>query len=415
VRHMPRPAVTTISPNTEIKRRRLGLESPARRGQYMSRGELADAINRAMADLYPADKIAHLLVDERWVGEMERGANRWPREPRRAALRRVFGVASDAALGLVKSRGTGDVRTDGALAAAPGATPVPGAAGVGAPMPTQWAGQRDSEGTGCARAQRYDISTAHPARRYNYWLGGKDNFPADRASGDLIAAAFPTVVSAAWENRAFLRRAVADVTRAGIRQILDIGCGLPVPGNTHEIAQRIAPETRVVYVDHDPLVMSYARALLCGDPRGRIGYLEADVRAPEELLEHSALASVLDLRQPVAVLLVAVLHFIHDDDEATRIVRSLARTLPSGSRLVISHATTDFSTAEERGQYEQMFAAGQIDARARTRQQVGRFFDGLELVEPGIVAVTQWRPDEPGRPRASPSEVAIYGAVGRVP
>ena len=260
-----------------------------------------------------------------------------------------------------------------------------------------------------------NTSVAHPARRYNYWLGGKDHFAADRESGDLLAAKFPTARIAALENRAFLRRSVRYLAEAGVRQFLDIGTGLPVPENTHEIAQRIAPESRVLYVDNDPIVMTHARALTVGTPQGRTGYLEADLRDPEMILGHSDLRAVLDLERPVALLLVAVLHFIHDDDQATAIVRRLLAALPRGSYLAVSNLTLDFAPPEQVALHEELLATGRTDARARSAAEFGRFFTGLQLVEPGVVAVSEWRPDRPAGERPSPTDVAIYGAVARLP
>jgi hypothetical protein len=261
--------------------------------------------------------------------------------------------------------------------------------------------------------RRIDTSVAHPARRYNYWLGGKDHFAADRESGDMFAAAFPSVRLAALENRAFLRRTVRFLAEAGVRQFLDIGTGLPVPDNTHEIAQRIAPESRVMYVDNDPIVMTHARALTVGSPQGRTGYLEADVREPSTILTDPAVRAVLDFDRPVALMLVAVLHFIHDDDQARSIVRQLLDALPSGSHLVISNMTMDLATPEVVAKHEEMYATGHSDARARTKAEFARFFDGLELVEPGIVVVSDWHPDRPADQRPTAAEVSIYGAVGR--
>jgi hypothetical protein len=260
-----------------------------------------------------------------------------------------------------------------------------------------------------------NTSVAHPARRYNYWLGGKDHFAADRESGDLLAAKFPTARVAALENRAFLRRTVSRLVTAGVRQFLDIGTGLPVPDNTHEIAQRLAPESRVLYVDNDPIVMTHARALTVGTPQGRTGYLEADLREPATILGHPDLRAVLDLDRPVALLLVAVLHFLHDDDQAAGVVRQLLDALPSGSYLVASNLTLDYAPPQQVAMHEELLASGRTDACARSAAQFGRFFAGLELIEPGIVAVSDWRPDRPADQRPSPADVAIYGAVGRLP
>ncbi|GIF19572.1 SAM-dependent methyltransferase [Actinoplanes tereljensis] len=260
---------------------------------------------------------------------------------------------------------------------------------------------------------RFDTSVAHPARRYNYWLGGKDHFAADRESGDLIVRAFPTARTAALENRAFLRRSVQFLAESGVRQFLDIGTGLPVPDNTHEIAQRIEPTARVLYVDNDPIVMTHSRALTIGSPTGRTGYVEADLRSPEVILGHPELRKVLDLREPVALLLVAVLHFLHDDAEAERVVGELLAALPSGSYLVASNLTLDYAPPEQVAKHEELLAAGRTDARARNRAEFATFFTNLELVPPGIVAVSDWQPSTDTRPTAA--EVSIYGAAARLP
>ncbi|MEV6925081.1 SAM-dependent methyltransferase [Dactylosporangium sp. NPDC051485] len=262
---------------------------------------------------------------------------------------------------------------------------------------------------------RIDTTVPHPARRYSYWLGGKDHFAADRESGDAIAAAFPAVVELARANRAFLRRAVRYLAESGIRQFLDVGTGLPAPDNTHEVAQRIAPESRVVYVDNDPIVMVHAQALLVGDPRGRTAYLEADVRDPDAILEHPELRATLDLDRPVALQLVAILHFVPDDEQVAAVVRRLVGALPSGSHLVLSHGTMDFSTPQGVAAYEKMYAAGGTDVRARSKATLQSYLTGLELVEPGIVPVADWRPDNPADPRPVSPDLGIYGLVARKP
>jgi len=260
-----------------------------------------------------------------------------------------------------------------------------------------------------------DTSVPQPARRYNYWLGGKDHFAADRESGDAIAEAFPVVVELARANRAFLRRAVRFLAEAGVRQFLDIGTGLPAPDNTHEVAQRVAPESRVVYVDNDPIVMTHARALMQGDPRGRTAYLEADVRDPAAILRNPILRDTLDLNQPVALLLVAVLHFLHDDDQTAGVVAQLLDPLPPGSYLVMTHGTMDFSTPAGVAAYEKMFAAGGTDVRARPRATVEGYFSGLQILEPGIVPVSDWRAEDPAADRPVSEDLGIYGVVGRKP
>jgi hypothetical protein len=258
-----------------------------------------------------------------------------------------------------------------------------------------------------------DTSVPHPARRYNYWLGGKDHFAADRASGDAIAEAFPVVVELARANRGFQRRCVEFLARSGIRQFLDIGTGLPAPDNTHEVAQRVDAQARVVYVDNDPIVMSHARALLHGDSRGRTAYIEADLRDPESILGHPALRETLDLTRPVGLLFVAVLHFVHDDAQAANAVKTLMDVLPAGSYLAISHGTMDFSSAAGVDAYEKMFAEGRTDVRARTQPEFRGFFDGTEIVEPGIVAVSDWRAEDLPSQRPVSTDLGIYAAVGR--
>jgi hypothetical protein len=262
---------------------------------------------------------------------------------------------------------------------------------------------------------RIDTSVPHPARRYNYWLGGKDHFAADRESGDAIAAAFPIVVHLARANRAFLARGVRFLAEAGVRQFLDIGTGLPAPDNTHEVAQGVAPESRVVYVDNDPIVMTHARALLQGDPRGRTAYLEADLRDPGAILRHPTLRETLDLREPVGLLLVAVLHFIRDDEQAASAVGELLAALPPGSGLVLSHGTMDFSTPEGITAYEKMYAEGRTDVRARPKSTIDAYLAGMEIADPGIVQVTDWRADDNPADRPVTEDLAIYAAVARKP
>jgi hypothetical protein len=261
-----------------------------------------------------------------------------------------------------------------------------------------------------------DTTVVQPARRYNYWLGGKDNFAVDRESGDLIAKTFPTVRTAAIENRRFLQRATEFLAaEVGVRQFLDIGTGLPTADNTHEVAQRIAPESRVVYVDNDPMVMMHAQALLTSSPEGRTAYLEGDLRRPESILDRPELRETFDLSQPVGLMLVAVLHFITGEDEARSIVRAMLDALPPGSYLVASNATKDFATPMGETVYQAMVAAGKLDIWLRTKADFGAIFDGLELVDPGVVVVSDWRADQEPKPRPEPADVSVYGAVGRKP
>jgi hypothetical protein len=266
-----------------------------------------------------------------------------------------------------------------------------------------------------AAAQGIDPNVAHPARRYNYWLGGKDNFAADRASGDELEKHFPKVRLGALANRAQLRRATRFLTEeAGIRQFLDIGTGLPTADNTHEVAQRHAPESRVVYVDNDPLVMVHARALLNSSPQGETAYIEADLNDPASILANPVLSGTLDLKQPVGLMLIAVLHFIHGDGAAKPIVSHLMDALPSGSFLVATHATSDFGTPEQQALYQQLIAQGRSDVWTRPRDEFAALFDGLELVEPGVVPASEWRP-EPGAEIPDRSDINVWTAVGRKP
>ncbi|WP_019631943.1 SAM-dependent methyltransferase [Actinomadura atramentaria] len=261
-----------------------------------------------------------------------------------------------------------------------------------------------------------DPTKAHPARRYNYWLGGKDNYAADRESAAIVASAFPTVRLAAVENRKFLRRAVTYLTAdAGIRQFLDIGTGLPSAGNVHEVAQAIAPESRIVYADNDPIVLVHARALLTSVPEGRTAYLDADLRDPEKIVRHPDLLRTLDLGRPVALMLVATLHFVTDDERPYEIFSTLREILPSGSHVVISHATDEYLTPEARAEADAANVRSGVPFRMRSRDEVLRFVDGLELVEPGIGSVVDWRPDEPVDERPSVEEVSMLCVVARVP
>ena len=256
----------------------------------------------------------------------------------------------------------------------------------------------------------FDTGVPHPARRYDYLLGGKDNFEADRTSAEAILKVFPTARVAARQNRQFLKRAVGFLAETGVRQFLDVGTGIPTTPNTHEVAQQVDPGSRVVYVDNDPIVLVHARALLTSSPQGRTAYLDADMREPETILKSDEVADTFDLARPVGLLLVAVLHFVEDDALATRIVRTLADGLPSGSYLVLSHVTGDLIDPET----ARKATAVAGDATARTRVRIEGFFDGLDLVDPGVTVVSQWRP-EPDEDLPSPADVSIFGGVARKP
>lgn len=270
-----------------------------------------------------------------------------------------------------------------------------------------------SGGNAESGADRFDSTVAHPARRYNYWLGGKDHFAADRASGDAIEAAMPTIRLMAVENRMFLGRAVEFLAGQGVRQFLDIGTGIPAPGNTHDVARSLQPTTRTVYVDNDPIVLTHARALITSGPEGAIAYLDADLRSPEDILAHPDLHATLDLTQPVALLLVAVLHFVRDDEDPQAIIDKLVGALPSGSYVVASHATWEYQTPEAIAE----LSANNRDGRfvPRTGERLGELLHGLEFLEPGLVSVSRWRAEGAPKPRPSIEDVSCNGVVARVP
>ncbi|MEU4236767.1 SAM-dependent methyltransferase [Actinoplanes sp. NPDC026619] len=260
-----------------------------------------------------------------------------------------------------------------------------------------------------------DTTVAHPARRYNYWLGGKDHFAADRESGDQLEALFPKVRLGAIANRALLRRAVGFLAgEAGIRQFLDIGTGLPTADNTHEVAQRIAPDSRIVYVDNDPMVMVHARALLTSSPQGRTAYIEADLNEPGKILADPVVRDTLDFTQPIGLMLIAVLHFVRGHGAAKPIVRELMDALPRGSYLVATHATSDFGTPEQQRLYQQLIDEGKSDVWTRPKDEFAELFEGLELVEPGIAPPSEWRP-EPGADIPARSDINVWTATARKP
>ncbi|MEU7870900.1 SAM-dependent methyltransferase [Dactylosporangium sp. NPDC049140] len=265
---------------------------------------------------------------------------------------------------------------------------------------------------------RIDTTTAHPARRYNYWLGGKDNFAADRDSGEAIARVYPAIRTTALENRYFLQRAVRFLTgETGIRQFLDIGTGIPTANNTHEVAQSVAPDSRIVYVDNDPIVLTHARALLTSTPEGRTAYIDADLRDPRTILDDEILRDTLDLNQPVALMLIAIVHFLFDADKPYELVRGLVDVLPSGSYVVMTHGTADLSDPAARDYALREIEAGRlkVDAMPRSREEIAQFFTGLEIVEPGIVPVTAWRNPIPEEDRPPLADTAMYGVVARKP
>ena len=255
----------------------------------------------------------------------------------------------------------------------------------------------------------------HPARVYDYLLGGKDNFPADRAAAAQGMQANPNSRIPPRENRAFLRRAVRYLAaEAGISQFLDIGTGIPTSPNVHEVAQEVMPEARIVYVDNDPIVLVHARARLTSSPQGRTAYIDADLRDVDRILRSPQLLATLDLDQPVALLLIAIMHFVPDSDDPYGVARRLLDALPSGSYLALSHLTGDFDPEAWEG-VAAVYRRSGVIMRVRSRPEIERFFDGLDLVDPGLLSLPHWRPDpatgEADRP--TDAQVSVYGGVAR--
>ncbi|MET7976094.1 SAM-dependent methyltransferase [Streptomyces mirabilis] len=252
----------------------------------------------------------------------------------------------------------------------------------------------------------------HTARIWNYWLGGGDYYEVDRAAGERIRQLHPGIGDYARADRLFLGRAVRHlVTACGIRQFLDIGTGLPTADNTHEVAQRLAPDARIVYVDNDPLVLAHARALLTSTPEGRTDHLDEDLRNVDAILERAA--RTLDLSEPVGLMLLGVVIFIDDDAEAYDIVRRLLEGLPSGSHLVLSHTITSPAMPDVDAAVSYWNQHGTPCITQRTPEAVARFFDGLDLLEPGVVSCSRWRPQPTDGDESA--EVAMFGGVGRKP
>jgi hypothetical protein len=268
----------------------------------------------------------------------------------------------------------------------------------------------DSPATGSEST--LDASTPHNARVWNYWLGGKDHFEADRTIGDQIKHYFPDIVDIARESRAFLVRSVTFLAKeAGIRQFLDIGTGLPTANNTHEVAQRIAPSSRIVYVDNDPLVLVHARALLTSHPDGVTDYIEADVHDPARIL--AEMARTLDLSEPVGLMMLGVLGNVVDYSEARSIVDRLVAAMPSGSFVVINDGTNVINPDGRNAATRASIGAG-TPYISRSPQDIAGYFEGLELVEPGVVSSPRWRPDH-GDDGTLPAEVDVYCGVARKP
>lgn len=255
-------------------------------------------------------------------------------------------------------------------------------------------------------AVHIDTSRPHPARIYDYLLGGKDHYEVDQRAGDELAAAAPEARIGVRANRAFLRRAVRYVVGSGVRQILDIGTGLPTSPNVHEVAQTAAPDVRVAYVDNDPIVAAHGNALLSRSGSTRI--VLGDLREPRSVLDDPEVRRLIDFDRPIALLLVAILHFLADADRPAEVVGTLRDALPAGSFLVLSHATGDFA---DRTAAQAVYTKATASLNLRGHAEVERFFDGFELVEPGLVQVPFWRPDAPPPPRSD--EIGFYGGVAR--
>jgi hypothetical protein len=267
-----------------------------------------------------------------------------------------------------------------------------------------------ADGVAESLRERINTAQAHTARIWNYWLGGKDNYEVDRAAGDQIRQLHPGIGEYARADRLFLGRAVRHlVEEAGIRQFLDVGTGLPTADNTHEVAQRLAPDARIVYVDNDPLVLAHARALLTSTPEGRTDYLDEDLRNVDTILEHAA--RTLDFSKPVGLILLGVVIFIGDDEDPYGVVRRLVDALPEGSHLVLSHTITSPSMPDVDEAVKFWNEHGTPKLTQRTGEQIARFFDGLELLEPGVVSCSRWRPE--GGDGSLPDEVAMFGGVAR--
>ncbi|HXT43113.1 MAG TPA: SAM-dependent methyltransferase [Pseudonocardiaceae bacterium] len=256
-----------------------------------------------------------------------------------------------------------------------------------------------------------DASKPQSARIWNYWLGGKDHYPVDREAGDAVRAGIPDIADGARAERAFLIRVVRYlVGEVGIRQFLDVGTGLPTLNNTHEVAQAMKPECRIVYVDNDPLVMAHARALLTSTAEGVTDYIHADLREPEVILTKAA--KTLDFSQPIGLMLLGVVNHIMDSDEARSVVQRLEAAMPSGSYLALTHSTAEIHGEQMLEVMRQVTERGGTPIRARTRQELIEFFDGTELLEPGVVSCSRWRPDpiEVGVAK----EVYLFGGLGRI-
>ncbi len=269
----------------------------------------------------------------------------------------------------------------------------------------------EAEAEAAAASPYIDTSKPHPARMYDWWLGGKDNYPVDEEMGRRLVSMDPRIPGIARANRAFMQRATRWLAASGVRQFLDIGSGIPTEPNLHQIAQGAVPDARVVYCDNDPIVLAHAEALLRSTPQGATEYIQADVREPAAILEQAR--ATLDFTRPVALSLIALLHFVPDEDGPYELVDRLMSALPSGSWLMLSHGTGEFTPDRAKAAGD-LYASRALDLALRDRADVLRFFDGLDLTPPGVTAVDAWHP-ELGEPVPLEGEgpVPIYGGVAR--
>jgi hypothetical protein len=265
---------------------------------------------------------------------------------------------------------------------------------------------------GAAAGTGIDTTVSHSARIWDYWLSGKDNYQVDREVGDRIEEMLPDIVRQAREDRLFLGRVVRYLAgEAGVRQFLDIGTGLPTADNTHQVAQGVAPESKIVYVDNDPLVLAHARALLTSTPEGITDYIHADMHDPATII--AGAGQTLDLGQPIAITMLGVLWHVLDNDEAYAIVSHLMQAMPSGSYLALNHPTLEVTGEKMATAIRYWNEYGTPPGTHRTPAELARFFDGMDLVEPGVVSITRWRPEATSS--GEPEEIDQFGAVGRKP
>jgi SAM-dependent methyltransferase len=258
-----------------------------------------------------------------------------------------------------------------------------------------------------------DLQRPNAARVYDYYLGGSHNFAADREMAQRAIDLWPQVPMIIQANRAFLRRVVRYLVRAGVRQFLDLGSGIPTVGNVHEIAQQHAPDARVMYVDIDPVAVAHARMILADNPRA--GVIQADLRRPDQILSHQQLGDLLDLTQPVALLIVAVLHFVPDADDPARVVADYRKMLAPGSYLAVSHATDDAQRSRQAAEHRELYARTATPMTMRSRDRISHLLQGWDLVDPGLVRLPLWRPDPTDESPERPETFAGYAAVGRKP